>query len=119
MAYVSQEDKKNLTPAIKAVLAKFKMKASISVSNHSTLVVTIKSGAIDIPTAGRGYVDVNEYWIDKHYEGKARDFLNSLLKAMKGPDYFCHDDIQSDYFSRSHYTSIRVGSYSKHYVLTK
>ena len=47
MAYVSQEMKKALTPAIKAVLKKHRVKASISVNNHSTLCVNIKEGAID------------------------------------------------------------------------
>ena len=47
MAYVSQSLKKQLAPAIKAVLKKYKMKGSIAVDNHSTLVVNLKSGAID------------------------------------------------------------------------
>ena len=51
MAYVSQEDKKNLAPAIKAVLKKYNVKASIAVRHHSTLVVNIKSSPIDIISA--------------------------------------------------------------------
>ena len=35
MAYVSQKDKAELAPGIKAVLKKYKMKASIAVRNHS------------------------------------------------------------------------------------
>ena len=60
--------------------------------------------------------DVNEYWIHEHYTGVARRFLTELLAAMKGPDYFCNDDSQSDYFHRSHYTDIRVGKWGKPYV---
>ena len=48
MAYMSQERKKELAPAIKSVLKKYNMKGSISVRHYSTLVVTIKSGALDI-----------------------------------------------------------------------
>lgn len=48
MAYVSQEMKKSLAPAIKAVLKEFGMKGSISVNNHSTLCVNIKAGKIDL-----------------------------------------------------------------------
>ena len=51
MAYVSQEDKKNLAPAIKAVLKKYNVKASIAVRHHSTLVVNIKSSPLDIISA--------------------------------------------------------------------
>ena len=105
MAYVSQADKKSLAPAIKAVLNKYGMKGSIRVRNHSTLCVTVKSGAIDLSEYMRGeaYIDVNEYWIDQHYNGIARDFLNELLEAMKGPNYFNNDDAMTDYFHRSHY----------------
>jgi len=112
MAYVSQADKKALTPAIKAVLNKYGMKGSISVRHHSTLVVKVKSGAIDFSDYMRGeaYVDVNPYWIDQHYNGIARDFLNELLDAMKGPNYFNNDDVMTDYFHRSHYTDITIGT---------
>ena len=112
MAYVSQADKKALAPAIKAVLNKYGMKGSIRVRHHSTLVVTVKSGAIDFSEYMRGdaYIDVNPYWIDQHYSGIARDFLNELLAAMKGPNYFNHDDAMTDYFHRSHYTDISIGT---------
>ena len=92
MAYVSQADKKELAPGIKDVLKKYKMKASIAVRNHSTLCVKIKSGGIDFSDYMRGeaYIDVNEYWIDQHYAGIARDFLNELLAAMKGPTHWCN-----------------------------
>ena len=122
MAYVSQKDKAELAPSIKAVLKKYKMKASIAVRNHSTLVVNIKSGAIDFSgnyTHGDNYIQVNEYWIDDHYANNtvAKNFLNELLAAMKGPKYFNDDDIQSDYFHRSHYTDINVGQWNKPYEL--
>ena len=114
MAYVSQEKKAQLAPAIKAVLKKYNMKASISVRHHSSLVVTIKSGNIDFDMDDNTHV--NEYWIHEHYTGVARDFLTELLAAMKGPDYFCEDDSQTDYFHRSHYTDINVGKWDKPYV---
>ena len=119
MAYVSQADKKSLAPAIKAVLNKYGMKGSIRVRNHSTLVVTVKSGAIDFSEYMRGdaYIDVNPYWIDQHYSGIARNFLNELLDAMKGPNYFNNDDAMTDYFHRSHYTDICIGtSWNKPYT---
>ena len=122
MAYVSQKDKAELAPSIKAVLKKYKMKASIAVRHHSTLVVNIKSGAIDFSgnyTHGDNYIQVNEYWIDDHYANNtvAKNFLNELLAAMKGPKYFNDDDAQSDYFSRAHYTDINVGNWNKPYEL--
>lgn len=124
MAYVSQDDKKKLAPAIKAVLKKYDMKGSISVKHHSSLVVTIKSGQIDFSeymNAGeyqRDYLQVNESWIDRHYDGIQRDFLNELANAMKGPDFFDESDIMTDYFHRSHYIDINIGTFGSPYVCT-
>ena len=121
MAYVSQKDKAELAPEINKVLKKYGMKGSIAVRHHSTLVVNIRSGEIDFTgnfTHGDRYIQVNEYWIDDHYADNpvAKDFLNELLAAMKGPKYFCEDDIQSDYFCRSHYTDINIGRWNKPYI---
>lgn len=119
MAYVSQDMKQNLAPAIRAVLKKYGMKGSIAVGHHSTLVVNIKQGSIDFGeySHGDGYIQVNEYWIHEHYQGVARDFLTELLSAMKGPNYFCNDDAQTDYFHRSHYTNINIGAWNRPYAL--
>jgi len=116
MAYVSQENKKTLAPQIKAVLKKYKMKASISICNYSTLVVTIQSGVLnfDLPT---GSADVNEFWIDKNYEGEQQSFLNELLAAMQGQDFFDHSEPMTDYHHVSHYTDIKIGTYKKDYLL--
>ena len=121
MAYVSQQDKKELAPAIKKVLSKYGMKGSISIRNHSTLQVTLQSGAIDFKdySHGDGYIQVNTYHIDSHYTGKAKAFLNELLDAMKGPKYFNNDDAMTDYFHRSHYTDINVGKWNKPYFMQK
>lgn len=147
MAYVSQEDKKNLAPAIKAVLKKYNVKASIAVRHHSTLVVNIKSSPLDIISAvnesqldrtrldlecnphdckttaarlAQQYVQVNEYWLEENYKSDpvVLAFLLELKEAMHGPDYFCEDDSQTDYFHRSHYIDINVGSWSKPYICT-
>ena len=119
MAYVSQQDKKELAPAIKKVLNKYGMKGSISIRHHMSLVVTLQSGAIDFKdySHGDGYIQVNTYHIDAHYSGKAKAFLNELLDAMKGPKYFNNDDAMTDYFHRSHYTDINVGKWNKPYFL--
>ncbi len=118
MAYVSQDHKKKLAPAIKAVLNKYGMKGSIAVRHHSTLAVNIKSGVIDFGQDARdGYIQVNPYWIDEHYEGTARKFLNELLAAMKGPDFFDESDAMTDYFHLSHYTDINVGTWNKPYAI--
>jgi hypothetical protein len=119
MAYVSQEDKKALAPQIKKVLSKYGMKGSISIRHHSTLVVTLQSGAIDFGeyTHGDGYIQVNVYHIERHYKGKAQKFLTELLAAMKGPDWFDKSDAMTDYFHIKHYCDINVGKWNKPYFL--
>lgn len=118
MAYVSQEMKAQLAPTIKAVLKKYNMKGTLSVHHHSTLVLNIKSGVLDFgQDEHRGHINVNEYWIDQHYTGTAKDFLNEIYAAMKGPDFFDHSDAQTDYFHRSHYIEINVGRWDKPYVM--
>ena len=47
MAYISQDDKRELAPNIKAVLDKHNVKGTISIRNHATLVVNIKEGALN------------------------------------------------------------------------
>jgi len=119
MAYVSQKDKAKLAPEIKKVLSKYGMKGSISIRHHSTLVVTLQSGAIDFGeyTHGDGYIQVNVYHIERHYKGKAQKFLTELLAAMKGPGWFDKSDSMTDYFHVKHYCDINVGKYNKPYFL--
>jgi hypothetical protein len=139
MAYVSQERKAKLAPAIKAVLKKYKMKGTISVQNHSTLVVKIKSGAIEFlnffnlkgreewawknPTwkwEDRDYIDVNVYHIESCFSNnpKGLKFLQELKNAMMTGN---HDrsDLMSDYFDVGWYIDIRIGDWKKPYVVTK
>lgn len=125
MAYVSQEKKKQLAPQIKAVLKKYGMKGSLAVRHHSSLVCNIKSGKLDILGAlpvseygPRDYVQVNPYWIEENYDdAEVVAFLTELKSAMEGPGFFNHDDSMTDYFHRSHYVDINVGTFSKPYIL--
>ena len=138
MAYVSQDMKKRYAPEIKRILKKYNLKGSISVNNHSTLVLTVAQGPLDFiengekiareTAARRGQTyypntrycaDVNVYWIADHYDGVVRACLLELNEALKGPDYFNESDAQIDYFHRSHYWDIKIGRWNKPYVLIK
>jgi|TARA_S200002703_G_scaffold152719_1_gene153427 hypothetical protein len=118
MAYVSQEMKKELSVGIKRVLKKYGMKANIGVKNHMSLYVDVMSGPINFDFShGEGYSQVNTYWIDDHYKGIAKQFLNELLTEMKGKNYYNNDNAMIDYFDRSHYTDINIGKWNKPYKL--
>ena len=116
MAYVSQNDKKELSVGIKKVLKKYGMKGNIGVKNHMSLYVDVMEGPIDFDFShGEGYSQVNTYWIDVHYKGIAKQFLNELLAEMKGTKYYNNDNAMFDHFDRSHYTDINIGKWNKPY----
>lgn len=134
MAYVSQELKAKLAPTVKAVLKKYKVKGSLSVNNHSTLVLNIKSGPIDFianfnetmearpggfrnGTPAEGYIQVNPYWFQEHFTGQAKDFLAEVHAAMNDGN-FDESDSQSDYFHVGWYSDINVGRWDRPYELT-
>jgi len=140
MAYMSQEEKKNLSPAIKAVLKKYGVKGSIGVRHHSSLVVNIKEGVLDFIGCAQvgndmyaeregvashkhaGYIQVNPYWgaewaMKAGYEMISK-FYEELSAAMHGPNYYNNTDAMIDYFDCSHYIDINVGKWNKDYVLT-
>ena len=124
MAFVSKEDKAILAPGIKAVLAKYKVKGSISVRHNSTLVVKVTKGELDFSEYmmrgeyPRNYIEVNEYWMDEHYSGIVLQFMAEMIAAMKGADFFDHSDSSTDYFYRSHYVDLNIGTWIKPYVFT-
>lgn len=138
MAYMNQERKAQIAKALKPVLAKYKVKGTLSVRNHSTIVLTVKSGAIDfIANSNRvcgsshyqvshgfrpntsGYSDVNPYWFHEHYDGKAKAFLTEAFKALKVAGWYDRSDAMVDYFDTAYYTDINIGKWNKPYVVTE
>ena len=126
MAYMSQEHKAKLAPTIRAICKKYGVKASLSVRNHSTLVLTVKQGTIDFyadygnsEKARQFGIQVNPYWYQEHYTGRARDFLSEVIPAMRGPEYFDESDAMTDYFHCSHYIDVNIGRWNAPYALEK
>lgn len=126
MAYMNQEKKAKLAPAIKAICKRYGVKASIAVRHHSTLVLNIKSGKIDFfndwqgdkeQVRKYGHIDVNPYWYKDHFGGEAYHFLSEVIPAMNVGN---HDrsDIQTDYFDVGWYIDVNVGQWNKPYELT-
>lgn len=128
MAYMSQDRKKELSIGIKAALKKYGVKASIAVRHHSTLVVNIRSSAIDFASSrvvkpsqiGRsewtGSEQINPYWIKDHWTGKALEFLTELQAAMNVGNHN-NSDIMSDYHDVGWYMDINIGRWNKPYQL--
>lgn len=115
MAYMSQDRKASLAPAIKAILKRYGVKGSLSVSNHSGLTLTLSEGKIDF---GTDHHQVNTYHIGNHWDGVARKFLTEVVAAMNVGN---HDrsDISTDYFDVGWYVYVNVGKWNKPYKLSK
>jgi hypothetical protein len=141
MAYMNQEKKAKIAALLKPIMAKYGVKGSLSVNNHSTIVLTLKSGSIDFienyikTDAEKPYakhfsedqvayirknqsVDVNPYWFQDHFTGKAKSFLTEAFAAMKGADWYDESDAMIDYFNTAYYVSVNIGKWNKPYVLT-
>ena len=119
MAYVSQDLKAKIAPQVKAILKKYKIKGSLAVCNHSTLVLNIKEGVLDFykdyVQAECGSIQVNPYHYKSHFEGKSKAFLSEVIPAMNAGNWD-KSDIQSDYFNVGWYVGVNIGKWNKPYV---
>jgi hypothetical protein len=122
MAYVSQELKAKIAPKVKAILKKYKVKGSLAVNNHSTLVLNIREGALDMykdfaktEDAEKFGIQVNPYWYKEHFNGKTKAFLSEVIPAMNDGNWD-KSDIQSDYFNVGWYVSVNIGKWNKPYA---
>jgi hypothetical protein len=137
MAYISQEKKAKIAPKVKAICAKYGVKATLAIHHHSTLMLNIKSGTIDFIgnsnevcsndtwQSGRGfrpntsgYDRINPYHFKSHYSGVALNFLTEVYAAMMEGNHD-NSDIQSDYFDVGWYVEVNIGKWNKAYDLQK
>lgn len=132
MAHMNQVKKAVIQTALKPVLAKYNMKGSLAVRNHSTIVLTLSKGPIDFIAAYTGWGDgerlheayqaywmgVNQYYLDR-YVGTAREFLTECLAALKAANWYDKSDISIDYFNVAYHIDITVGRWNKPYILTR
>ena len=129
MAYVSQELKARLAPRIRAICKRHGIRASLSVRNHSSLVLTVRQGKIDFVAdygispqyrehAKQFGIQVNPYHYKSHFNGRALRFLSEVIPAMNDGN---HDrsDIQTDYFDVGWYIDVNIGRWNKPYALEK
>jgi hypothetical protein len=141
MAYMNQERKAKIAQALKPVLAKYGVKGTLSVRNHSSIVLTLKSGKIDfienfIKTDADSYIgrkmdqkqidylrknqamDVNPYWFQDHFTSVAKSFLTEAFNALKAADWYDESDAMTDYFNTAYYVDLNVGKWNKPYIVT-
>lgn len=142
MAYMNQVRKALIQSNLKPILARYGVKGTLSVRNHSTIVLTLKSGKIDFienfittdlaTPHGRKMdqntianlrknrsLDVNPYWYQEHFSGRAKEFLADAMKALKSAGWYDESDAQSDYFNIAYYVDINIGRWDRPYALEK
>lgn len=141
MAHMNQEKKAKIAAALKPVLKKYGVKGTLSVRNHSTICLTLKSGKIDfienfiktdIDSNFGGKMeqrrvdylrqnksmDVNPYWFQEHFTGSAKAFLTEAFKALKSADWYDESDAMTDYFNTAYYVDVNIGKWNKPYEVT-
>ena len=124
MAYMNQDKKKVIASKLKPVLKKYGVKGTLSVRNHSSIVLNVKAGKIDFfedygdrEDAKKFGIQVNPYWFHDHFEGKSKQFLTEAFDALKSAGYYNNTDASIDYFDTAYYYDINIGKWNKPYVL--
>jgi hypothetical protein len=90
-----------------------------------TICLTITSGPIDFIQNYKDHtgkqnqlinaLDINPYWFQDHFTGKALDALTEIMKGMYSAGYYDNSDIQSDYFDTAYYIDVNIGKWDKPY----
>lgn len=140
MAYMSQEKKKQIAENMKKVLAGTGIKYSLSVRDHSAIVMKITKGPVDfiknhmeVNKNGSGcpayvnvnpydktqpvYIDINPYHYKSQFSGPVLDIVEKIMTVLNDGN---HDNSNSqiDYFDVGWYVYVKVGTWTKPYVLT-
>lgn len=138
MAYMNQEKKAAIVAAVKPILKKYGVKGTFAVRNHSTICLNVKEGQIDFienyiqtdidkVVANKmsadqvAYIrknktlDVNPYWFQEHFSGKAKAFLTEVFTGMKSAGWYDRSDAMTDYFDTAYYVDVNIGSWKKPY----
>jgi hypothetical protein len=124
MAYMNQEKKKVIAAKLKPVLKKYGVKGTLSVRSHMSIVLNVKAGKVDffndygdVEDAKKFGIQVNPYWFQDHFTGKAKEFLADAFDALKSAGYYNNSDAQIDFFDCAYYYDINIGKWNKPYSL--
>ena len=119
MAYMNQEKKAKIAAKLKPILKKYGIKGSLSVGNHTSIVLTITAGKVDFykdyGTDTKFGIQVNPYWYQDHFTGLSKQALSEIIPAMYSADYYDNSDAQTDYFDTAYYISVNIGKWNKQY----
>jgi hypothetical protein len=121
MAYMNQAKKAKIAANLKPILKKYGVKGSLSVRNHMAICLTITEGKIDFNkdygADSKFGIQVNPYWYQEHFTGRAKEFFSEVIPAMYSADYYDNTDAQIDYFDTAYYVDVNIGKWNKPYKM--
>lgn len=117
MPYITSQDVKERRQAIKKALPNFKI--SVTRENASTIRIVFREGAIDmVKNKERGYDQVNQYYIEKYYEGAAKEALETAYNIAESGQKIIDPD--SDYGAiPNFYVTLNIGEFDRPYIVKK
>lgn len=132
MAYISQLKKKEIKSILDPIMKEYGLKYGLTVSNHSSINCTIKSGSIDFisnvndvasnnrpdlfKAITQDHMQVNHFWYKDHFTGVALEAITKIIAALN-TDNYDRSDSQTDYFDVGHYIHLDIGSWDRPYIL--
>lgn len=139
MAYISKERVAEIRAELKAAFPGVKF--SVRREDSTTVCVAILSGDIDFfddamrpdgtDNHGRSYkledydkerryTQVNEYWVESNWKGKALKMLKEVKKIVCAGHFDRNaGDMGADYPNMTFFVDIRIGAWNKPYELKK
>lgn len=138
MAYINAQEVKAIRNELKAQFPEFKFGVRKG-SGSLSVDVSIKSGPVDFienynevtgNKEGRlaeGYLQVNQYWFQEHFDGAAKKMIEQVLRIIKiapgtipgGRRWFDESDAMTDYFHTAYYIHLQIGDWDQPYALVK
>lgn len=126
MAYMNQEIKKQKEFNIKKILKSFNLKGTLSVRNHSTLVLTIKKGQLDFvgeykeaySSARDTPIMVSRYNYRNVHSKKIVEFLDEIFKELNYGNWN-NSRPEVDHFDIGWYVEVNVGTWKSPYQMVR
>ena len=126
MACISIERVKEIRKQLRSEFPELKL--SVKTIHNSTVSVTIKEGPYDFSKdyikpnpdneieAPMKYIQINEYYIDDQWTGKAKEIFTKIKNiAAKGSYDRNFNDHRANYRDYTFYFSLSVGTWNNYY----
>ena len=119
MAYITQEQKKEIAANLKEALKGFKgkIKYSLSIRDSRQIIFTLQESPFFCSANGEQDVTIEEGWFKRNRSHSATEieFLTAVFNCLNEGN-FDNSVSQRDYFSVGWYTDLNLGKVGKPYI---